>query len=142
MKVKYKDSLKYKTLARINRMHSNVVMRKDLNELGSASQMTRILKQLVAEKKLVRLGQGIYAKAFISKYTDIPLVQGGVDDALTNALKKLNVSFEPGSAEVEYAAGRTTQIPAKNVIRLKSRCRRQISYGKVRLIFEKNINAR
>lgn len=142
MRTAYKDSLECKALARLNRMRGNVMLRRDLDGLGSHSQITRIIKKFITDKKLVKIGFGIYAKAYTSKYTDTPLIKGGVDSAFYNALKKLDVSFESGSAEKEYTAGLTTQIPAKNVIRLKSRCRRQISYEKIRLIFEKNINAR
>lgn len=143
MKVAYEDSLEYKAIQRLNRMRSNIVLRKDFNILdGSQSQITRVLNKLIADKKLVKIGFGIYAKAYLSKFTDIPLIEGGIDAAFNNALKKLGVSFEPGSAEKEYAAGLTTQIPARKIVRLKSRCRRQISYGKANLSFEKNINAK
>jgi hypothetical protein len=142
MKTTYKNSLEYKVLTHLHKMRSNVVLRRDLNELGSCSQLTRVLKKLVTEKKLVKISFGIYAKAYISKYTDTPLITGGIDSAFHTALKKLNVRFEPGSAEKEYAAGLTNQIPAKKVIRLKSRCRRRIKYGKVHLIFERNINTK
>ena len=142
MRTKYKDSLEHKALARLKKIRGNVVLRRDFNGLGSYSQLTRIFKKFVTEKKLVKIGFGIYAKAYTSKYTNIPLIEGGVDSEFYNALKKLDVYFEAGSAEKEYAAGLTNQIPAKNVIRLKSRCRRYIGYGKINLIFEKNINAR
>jgi hypothetical protein len=142
MKVTYKNSIEYQTLIRLSRIHSNVILRHELNELGSYSQLSRVLKKLIAEKILVKIGFGIYAKAYLSKYTDLPLIKGGIDSAMNNALKKLGVQFEPGSIAKEYAAGLTTQIPAKNVIRLKSRCRRQIGYGKVKLTFEQGINAR
>ncbi len=143
MKVTYKDSLEYKAIQRLNRVRGNILLRKDFNMLGgSQSQITRVLNKLMADKKIVRIGFGIYAKAYLSKFTDTPLIEGGIDSAFNNALKKLKVSFEPGTAEKEYAAGRTTQIPARKVIRLKSRCRRQIKYGKANLNFENNINAK
>lgn len=142
MKVKYKNSLEYKILERINRMRSNVILRRNFDELGSHSQITRIFKKIVTKKILIKIGFGVYARAYISKYSDTALIKGGIDAAFRESLKKLGVHFEVGSAEKEYAAGLTTQIPAKNVIRLLSRCRRQISYGKAHLIFEKNINAR
>lgn len=126
----------------LNKKRSNVVLRRDFDVLGSHSQMTRILKKFVAEGRLVKISFGVYAKAYASKYTTTPLVKGGIDSALTTTLKKLHILFEPGSAEKEYVAGLTTQVPAKNVIRLKSRCRRKIGYGKAHLIYEKNINAR
>lgn len=143
MKVNYSESLEYKAIHRLKKIRGNVVLRRDLDTLGgSHSQTTRVLKKLVAQKKLVKLGIGIYAKSYTSQYTDTPLIKGGIDSAFNNVLKKLNINFEPGTAEKEYVAGLTTQIPARKVVRLKTRCRRQIGYGKARLIFEKNINAK
>jgi len=142
MKVKYKNSLEYKAIVRLSRMRGSVVLRRDFNDLGSRSQTTRIFKKLVTEKKLVRISFGVYAKTYISQHTGTPLIKGGVDAAFNEALKKLKICFEPGSAEKEYIAGRTLQVPAKRVIHLKSRCRRHLGYGAVQLIFEKNINAR
>lgn len=142
MKVKYRNSLEYKILERINRKRSNVILRCDFKEIGSHSQVTRVFKKLLTDKKLVKIGFGIYAKAYTSKFTDVPLIKGGIDSAFNEALKKIGVLFEKGSAEQAYVAGFTTQIPARNVIRLKTRCRRQISYGKARLIFENKINAK
>jgi hypothetical protein len=40
-----------------------VVMRVDFERMGSPSQISRVLKALVADGKLVRLGYGTYAKA-------------------------------------------------------------------------------
>ncbi|MDW8901102.1 DUF6088 family protein [Legionella pneumophila] len=142
MKVKYQDSIECKARNRLKAMRGSVVLRQDFNDLGSYRQISRVLKELVAEKKLVKISSGVYAKAYISKYTDIPLIKNGLDSTLREALKRLNVTFEPGSAELEYNAGKTTQIPAGNIIRLKSRCRRRIGYGNNTLIFEKNINAK
>ncbi len=39
------------------------------------------LKKVGRRKKLVRIGFGIYAKAVISKYTEKPMIKGGVDAA-------------------------------------------------------------
>lgn len=142
MKVKYSESIEYKALDRLNAIKANVVLRKDFVGLGSYRQISRILNKLVAEKKLVKIGAGLYAKAYLSQYTDIPLVNNGIDSTLREALERLGVDYEPGSAEKNYNEGKTTQVPVNNVVRLKSRCRRQISYRNTELIFEKKINAR
>lgn len=117
-------------------------MRKDFNDLGSYRQISRAINKLIEEKKLVKIGTGIYAKAYLSKYSNIPLIKNGSDSALRTALKRLGVAFEPGSAEKEYNEGKSTQIPVRNIVRLKSRCRRRIKYKNSELIFEKNINAK
>ena len=142
MRVKYSDRIEYKTLNRQKAIRGSVVLRKDLNDLGSYRQISRALNELIAEKKLVKIGAGIYAKAYLSKYSDIPLIKNGTDTTLREALKRLNIIYEPGSAEKEYNEGKSTQVPVRNIVRLKSRCRRRIGYKNSVLIFEKNINAK
>ena len=142
MKVKYQDSLEYKALNRLKAIRSTVVLRKDFSNLGSYRQISRTLNKFIVEKKLVKIGTGIYAKSYTSQYTDIPLIKNGTDSTLRQALKRLGVAYEPGTAEKEYNEGKTTQVPARNIVRLKSRCRRSISYWNSELIFEKKINAK
>lgn len=96
----------------------------------------------IKDKKLVKVGAGVYAKAYLSKYSSIPLIKNGVDLTLRAVLKRIGVAFELGSAEKAYNAGETTQVPVRNIVRLKSRCRRRIGYKNSELIFEKNINAK
>ncbi len=112
-------------------------MRKDLNNLGSYRQVSRAINKLIAEKRLVKIGAGIYAKAYLSKYSNIPLIKNGTDAALREALKRLGIDFEPVTAEKEYNEGTSTQAPVRNIVKLKSRCRRRIAYKKNELIFEK-----
>ncbi|TAK74597.1 MAG: hypothetical protein EPO11_06665 [Gammaproteobacteria bacterium] len=142
MKVKYEQSIEYQALNRLKSIRSNILLRKDLNDIGSYRQVSRALSSLIKKKKLVKIGSGIYAKAYTSKFTDIPLIKNGTDAAFREALKRLGISFEPGSAEKAYNEGKSTQVPVKNIIKLKSRCRRRIGYRNNQLLFEKNINAK
>lgn len=146
MRLKYEEkSIEFKVLKRLKTIRSVVVLRRDFNELGSYSQISRVINKLISDKKLVRIGSGIYAKAYISKYTqytDIPLIKNGTHSALREALRRLNIKFERGSAEQEYNEGKTTQIPVHNIVKLKERCRRRIGYRNSQLRFEGNINAK
>ena len=142
MRVKYQESIAYKALNRLKAIRGNVVLRKDFNGLGSYRQISRALNELIAEKKLVKIGAGIYAKAYLSKYSDTPLVKNGTDATLREALKRLGVTYEPGGAEKDYNEGKSTQVPVRNIVKLKSRCRRRIGYRNSELIFEKKINAK
>ena len=142
MKVKYIDSSAYKAVNRLKTIRSNVVLRTDFDGLGSYRQISRILKKFIDEKKLVKIGSGVYAKAFISKYTNVPLIKDSTDSTLREALERLGIAYEPGSAEKEYNEGKTTQVPVRNIVRLKNRCRRRIGYLNSQLIFEGNVNAR
>jgi len=142
MKVKYIDSIEYKALNRLKMIRGDIVLREDFEGFGSYRQISRVLKKLILEKKIIKIGSGIYTKAYISRYTGEPLIKSGTDFALRQALKRLGIGYEPGSAEKEYNEGKTTQVPVRNIVRLKSRCRRSIGYKNSQLVFEGNINAR
>ena len=142
MRVKYFESIQYKALNRLKAIRNSVILRKDFDGLGSYRQISRAINKLIEAKKLVRIGQGVYAKAYLSKYSSIPLIKNGTDLTLRAALKRLNIAYEPGSAEKAYNEGKTTQIPVRNIVKLKKRCRRNLGYKNSKLIFEKNINAK
>lgn len=142
MRVKYSESIEYKALNRLKAIRGSAVLRKDFDGLGSYRQISRALNKLIEEKKLVKIGAGIYAKAYLSKYSSTPLIKNGTDPTLRAALKRLGIAYELGSAEKAYNEGKTTQVPVRNIVRLKSRCRRRIGYKNSELIFEKNINAK
>lgn len=142
MRTKYKESLEFKILNRIKSIRGSVVLRQDFKSLGSYRQVSRVIKKLIEAKKLVKIGAGIYAKAYLSKYSSIPLIKNGTDATLREALKRLEIDFELSAAEREYNQGQTTQLPVGNVVRLKNRCRRRISYINSELIFERKINAK
>jgi hypothetical protein len=141
MRVKYQESIEYKMLNRLKTIRGSVVLRKDFNDIAEYRQISRALKKLIAKKVLVKISTGVYAKAYISKYSNFPLIKNGADSTFRKALRRLKVDFESGSAEKAYNEGKSTQVPAQNVVRLKSRCRRRISYGSSELIFENNLNA-
>ena len=142
MKVKYLDSIEYKALNRLKTIRGSVLLRIDFDDLGSYRQVSRALQKLIVGKKIVKIGSGIYAKSYVSQYTDAPLIKNGTDVALREALKRLGVSYEPGNAEKDYNDGKTTQIPVRNIVKLKKRCRRHIGYRNSKLTFEGNVNAK
>lgn len=141
MRVKYSESIEFKAITRINKMRSNIILRKDLDNLGSYRQISRALNSLILKKKLVKIGSGLYAKTEISEYSKIPLLKNG-DITLREALTRLNIKFDAGTAEKEYNAGKSTQVPIKNIVKLKSRCRRKIGYKNNKLYYENNTNAK
>lgn len=142
MRIKYSESIEYKALNRLKAIRGSAVLRNDFEGLGSYRQISRAISKLIEEKKLVKIGTGIYAKAYISKYSSTPLIKNGTDSTLRAALKRLGIAYESGSAEKAYNEDKTTQVPARNIVRLKSRCRRRIGYKNSELIFEKDINAK
>ena len=138
----YQKSLKLDVLARIQSMPGHVVLRKELIDMGGSRQITRCLKELVEMKKIVKLGYGVYAKAYTSEYIDRPIIQGGFSQACQESLDKLGVKWQQGQATRDYNAGLSTQVPVRMAVRLKSRLRRKLSYGNRTLIIENGINAK
>lgn len=138
----YQNSLKFKVLKRIRQLSGNVVLRENIEDMGSSRQISRCLGTLVEMGELVKIGNGIYAKAYKSEYVERPVIQGGFGQACKEALTKLGVDWEPGSAEQAYNAGLSTQVPVRTIVKLKSRFRGHLNYGNRKLIVEKGINAR
>lgn len=139
----YKKSLKFKVLYRIKQqIVGNIVLRKDIEDMGGPRQISRCFKDLVEMGELVKIGYGIYAKAYISETLNKPVIQSGFGQACKEALTKKGVKWEPGSAEQAYNAGLSTQIPVRTIVQLKSRYRGHLSYGSRKLIAEKGINAK
>jgi hypothetical protein len=128
---------------RLTQIESNVVLRSDFKDLGIERQISRGLQQLQREGRLVKIGYGVYAKAYrppiAPRYV---LIEGGTDVALRQALTRLKVQWQPGTAEQAYNSGKSTQVPVRNVVKLNSRFRRKIGYLKRKLLFEERTNAR
>jgi len=83
-------------------MTANVILREDIEDMGSPRQISRCFKDLVQIGELVKIGYGIYAKAYISENLNKAVIQGGFGQACKEALTKKGVKWEPGSAEQAY----------------------------------------
>jgi hypothetical protein len=138
----YKKSLKFKVLERITQIPGNIILREDIQDMGSPRQISRCFKDLNEMGELAKIGYGVYAKAYLSEYIDRPVIKGGFGGACIETLKKLGVQWELGSAAQAYNAGLSTQVPVRTIVILKSRFRRPLAYGGRSLIIEKRINAR
>jgi hypothetical protein len=142
MKKRYNTSFRERILEYIQNFPAGVILRSNLKQLGEPRQISRILKNFTEDGCLVKLGYGIYAKAETSKYTDKPLIKVGFTNAAIEALNRLGIKWQLGKAIKDYNLGKTTQIPARLIIRLKSRFRGTISDGCRELIFEDDVYAR
>ena len=88
-----------------------VVLRRDLRGLGSASQVGRGLRQLVEDGKLVRIGMGVYAKATPSRLSGQPAPRQILEVLAAETLDRLGIAWQQGKAQRLYNAGLTTQVP-------------------------------
>ena len=114
----------------------DVFLPREFGDLGGEDQVLRVLRILVREKRLVRLGYGVYGRAIVSRLSGDAILysQCGFIGAARQALTKLGVKWEPSEAERDYNEGRSTQIPINPVVRIKGRFSRQLRDGKHELV--------
>jgi uncharacterized protein DUF6088 len=130
-------TLRERIETRIARKRSeDVFLTREFRDLGSEDQVLRVLRNLVREKQLVRLGYGIYGCAIVSRLSGDPILysENGFLGAARQALTKLGVIWEPTQAERDYSEGRSTQIPANAVLKVKGRFSRRLRDGKHELV--------
>lgn len=105
-------------------------MRGDFKSMGSQSQLSRVLKDLISEGKIIRLGYGIYAKARPSVLSGKPVPRVTLAELAQEALIKMGVEPKLGSAQAAYAAGRTPDVPVHTAFNTgKRRITRKITVG-------------
>ncbi|MFC3226284.1 DUF6088 family protein [Marinibaculum pumilum] len=131
-----RDNLEARLWGRIRRMRRNVFLRADFTDLGGYDQVGRALNGLVRKGKLLRVGQGIYARAKTSKLSGKLVPVEGLG-TLREALERVGIEPVPTQLERDYEAGRTTQVPTGRVVGVRTRVRRKIGYGSVQLGFER-----
>ena len=111
-------------------------MPREFADLGGGDQ---VLRSLVREGHLVRLGYGVYGRAVVSQLSGKPILYSsdGFIGAARQALTKLGVQWEPTEAEQAYHEGRSTQVPVNPVVRVKGRFSRKLRYGNTELVLER-----
>lgn len=132
-------TMQERMLRAIKQRAGNVVLRQELADLGSASQVTEALKALQARNVIIRIGTGVYAKTRKSSVTGSIVPAGTLETLGVEALRKLRVPVIPGAAAAAYNAGTTTQIPGVFVANTgRRRISRRISIGGRTLQYENN----
>ena len=133
-------TLREKIEARIARKRGDdVFLPREFRDLGGEDQVVRALRGLVSEKRLVRLGYGVYGRAVVSRLSGEPILYSpnGFLGAARQALNKLGVAWELTDAEKAYNEGRSTQVPVNPVVRVKGRFSRRLSDGNRELVLER-----
>jgi len=118
------------------RRDEDVFLPREFRDFGGEDQVLRVLRILVREKRLVRLGYGVYGRAVVSRLSGDPILysQSGFLGAARQALTKLGVPWEPSEAKRDYNEGRSTQIPLNPVVRVRGRFSRRLRDGKQELV--------
>ena len=133
------NSLQARMEERIAGRSDDVFLTREFADLGGERQVLRALSKIVAAGGLVRLGYGVYGRAFPSKLSGKPLLynRDGVIGAAREALTKLGVAWEATAAERAYNEGRSTQIPVNPRDRIKGRFSRKLRDGRTELVLER-----
>lgn len=136
-------NIKDRMVRSIARRKGEIVLRADFEAMGSASQISRVLKQLIEAGKIVRLGYGVYAKARPSLLSGKPVPRVSLEELAQEALEKLSVPVQLGRAQADYAEGKTTQIPVRTTFNTgQRRISRKITVGISTVRYENHYRAR
>lgn len=116
-----------------------VFLTREFLDLGGEDQVIRALRALVRDKRLFKLGYGVYGRAMVSQFTGkaVLLHPGGLSGAAREAMTKLGVHWSPTEAEKAYNERRSTQIPVNPVLVVKGRFSRRLSDGRGDLVLER-----
>lgn len=114
----------------------DVFLPREFRDLGGEDQVLRVLRGLVREQRLVKLGYGVYGRAVVSRLSGEPILysRDGFVGAARQALTKLGVAWEPSEAERDYNEGRSTQVPLNPVVSVKGRFSRKLRNGRQELV--------
>ena len=135
--MKNSKTIETRILTRISRMKSSVLLREDFIDLGGYDQVGRVLRQLAQKGKILKIGYGLYAKAKVSSLTGEILPVQNLPTLAKEALKRLGVEVNPTKAELDYQAGRSTQVPTGRLIGVRNRISRKIGYKGASIYYER-----
>lgn len=134
-----RNSLQAKIEIRISERRDDVFLTREFADLGGERQVLRALSKAVEAGSLIRLGYGVYGRAFTSRLSGKPLLynRAGFIGAAREALTKLGVAWEPSEAERAYNEGTSTQIPVNPRLKVKGRFSRKLRDGATELVVER-----
>jgi len=130
------ETLESRILKRMERKRGDAFVRADFGDLGGYDQIGRALRKIVREGQLVRVGQGLYARAGRSIKSGEPIPARGLA-TLSEALGRVGIETVPTRLERAYNAGETTQVPTGRVVGVTRRVRRKVGYSGINLSFER-----
>jgi hypothetical protein len=122
---------------RIDDLDGNVVLRQDFKGMADDDQIGRGMRTLVRKGKIVRIGQGLYAKATVGPLSGKILPRKDITDLAREAMSRLGYEVVPTRWERDYAQRKTEQVPLGRVVGVTKRVRRTISWEGRSVEFER-----
>ena len=134
-----KATSKDRILASLRTSKNNVFFREEFNRFGNYRQVCRVVKELLDEGRIVRLGYGTYVKARPSTISGKPVPDGSLVNIGMEAMKRLGIEVSPGKDMQALISGESTQVPMLPIVNIgKARVCRKLSLGSRSLVYEKN----
>ena len=128
-----KQTLEKRIVYRIKRSSSNVFLRHDFADLGGYDQVGRVLRRLVSNNILIKIGYGVYVRSKVSSLSGNFILSSPLPELAKEALKKLRIETVETDAERAYNSRNSTQVPSGQQIGVRnSRVCRKIGFnGKI-----------
>ncbi|BCG44186.1 hypothetical protein TUM18781_42050 (plasmid) [Escherichia coli] len=128
-------TIKARIQSRLKRSKRYVFTRDDFKDIAGYDQVGRVLRELVREGQLLKVGYGVYTKARRNGITGkvMPAAPGGSSAVIVETLERLKVRYRFAGATQAYNSGTSTQIPASPEIKTPRRFKRVLSVGNSRL---------
>jgi len=123
------NSLEARIEQRIRRSSDGAFVLADFFDLSDRDQILRALRKLIEKNLLIRMGQGVYAKARTSSLTQKVVPEQSLRTIAVTILRKVGVRVLPTQYERDYEQGKSTQIPTGLVIGVDRRVNRKIGYN-------------
>jgi hypothetical protein len=127
------DSVISQIEAKIRRAKpGQIFLPSDFKDLGTSTAIRKALSRLVAQKVIVRMGQGIYTKPVQDKV--LGEVLPSIEEIAATLAKKEHVKIMPTGQYALNKIGLSTQVPMKMIF-LTNGTKKNISIGKSSIIF-------
>jgi len=131
------DTLRSKITTRIMRSREGTFVPADFFNLSDRDQVLRVLRRLIQEKLILRVGQGVYTRAKISTVTNKCVPEQNIREIAVTVLRKSGVRVLPTRYEREYREGKVTQVPTGLVIGVNKRVNKRIGFNGRYVKYEK-----
>jgi hypothetical protein len=125
-----KLTVKLQILEQILKSRAKVFVPGDFKKIASYPQVLKVLKSLVQEGKIIKIGYGVYSRAVINQFTNRPRPQFDPATTARAVFEKLKITRRYTPAVTQYNSGESAQIPVKNffVLDKKRRFTRKADY--------------
>jgi hypothetical protein len=89
------DTVEAQLARRMRRTKRVVFLRADFADIGNYDRIGRAPGRLVKQGVVIRIGQGVYARAVPSPFDNTPVPTQGVSELMTEALARLGIQARP-----------------------------------------------